>query len=188
MYHNSIKLQSFFQILLNDQTVLFPSIQFSINHLFMHSLNVKQFYMTHVLGPIRCYHSMREWTWEHWQWRGSQYSWKLQCYWSLIIRLFCVIYRTLVGRGSYLSAEMQSVYSTTPVVWDPYNRGGPLGYSGKMRTNTLLKIMNHIILWTIEPLLFICKNGLDNSNIDMPVNKQSKLYNIAKIHISSRNN
>ena len=32
---------------LNDQTVLFPIIQFSISHLFAHSINVRQFYLTH---------------------------------------------------------------------------------------------------------------------------------------------
>ena len=42
-----IKHQSFVYIQLNDQTVLFQSIQFSISHLFALSLNVKQFYLTH---------------------------------------------------------------------------------------------------------------------------------------------
>ena len=32
---------------LNDQTVLFQTIQFRISHLFAHSLNVKLFYLTH---------------------------------------------------------------------------------------------------------------------------------------------
>ena len=32
---------------LNEQTVLFETIQFSISHLFILSLNVKQFYLTH---------------------------------------------------------------------------------------------------------------------------------------------
>ena len=32
---------------LNDQTVLLLTIQFSISYLFAHSLNVKQFYLTH---------------------------------------------------------------------------------------------------------------------------------------------
>ena len=35
---------------LNDQTVLFLTIQFSISYLFTHSLNTKQLYLTH-----RCY-------------------------------------------------------------------------------------------------------------------------------------
>ena len=40
---------------------------------------------------------------------------KSSVYWSLIIRLFCVIYGTLVE--TYSSGEMQLVYSTTPVNW-----------------------------------------------------------------------
>ena len=39
--NNSIKHQSFVYIQLNDQTVLFWTIQFSINHSFAHSLNVQ---------------------------------------------------------------------------------------------------------------------------------------------------
>ena len=42
---------------------------------------------------------------------------KLQHYWNLTIRLFNVISRTFVGRGSYPSAEMQSVYSTASANW-----------------------------------------------------------------------
>ena len=39
-------------------------------------------------------------------------------YWNLTIRLFSVIFRALVGgRGSYSSAEVQSVYSTAPADW-----------------------------------------------------------------------
>ena len=38
--------------LLNDQTVLFLKIQFSISHFFAHRLNVKQFYLTHRLNPF----------------------------------------------------------------------------------------------------------------------------------------
>ena len=49
-------------------------------------------------------------------------SQKLQNYWSITIRLFSVISRTLVvvvvvGGGSYPSAEVQSVYSTAPADW-----------------------------------------------------------------------
>ena len=42
----------------------------------------------------------------------TPHSPKLQCYWSLTIRLFCVIYPGHMGK-SYSSAEMQSVYSAT---------------------------------------------------------------------------
>ena len=38
---------SYLFILLNDETVLFLTIQFSQSHLFALSLNVKQFYLTH---------------------------------------------------------------------------------------------------------------------------------------------
>ena len=50
MTNNSIKHQSFVYIQLNDQTALFQTIEFSINHLFALSLNVKQFYLTHRSG------------------------------------------------------------------------------------------------------------------------------------------
>ena len=43
---------------------------------------------------------------------------KPQHYWNLTIRLFSVIYRTLIGGGrSYPVAEVQSVYSTAPADW-----------------------------------------------------------------------
>ena len=45
--NNSIKHNSFVYSQLNDQTVLFQTIQFSISHLFTLSLNVKKFYLTH---------------------------------------------------------------------------------------------------------------------------------------------
>ena len=45
--NNSFKHQSFVYTQLNDQTILFQTIQFSISHLFAHSLNVKQFYLIH---------------------------------------------------------------------------------------------------------------------------------------------
>ena len=41
------KHQSFVCTQLNDQTVPFLAIHFSISHLFALSLNVKQFYLTH---------------------------------------------------------------------------------------------------------------------------------------------
>ena len=44
--NNTIKHQSFVYTQLNDQTVLFLTIQVSISHLFTLSLNVKQFYLT----------------------------------------------------------------------------------------------------------------------------------------------
>ena len=52
---------------LNDQTVLFQIIQFSLSHLFTLCLNVKHFYLTHRYDPFRCCHYEPEWTWERWQ-------------------------------------------------------------------------------------------------------------------------
>ena len=45
--NNSIKHQSFVYTQLNAQTVLFQISQFNTSYLFAHSLNVKQFYLTH---------------------------------------------------------------------------------------------------------------------------------------------
>ena len=54
------------------------------------------------LDLIRCNPFESEWTLERCQWRGTSYSPKVQD-WSLAIRLFSIISRTLVGRGgSYL--------------------------------------------------------------------------------------
>ena len=50
---------------------------------------------------------------EKWSCRGTPHFSKLQD-WSLAIRWFCVIPRTLVEKGSYPSTELQSVYSTAP--------------------------------------------------------------------------
>ena len=72
--------------------------------MFAHSL----FYLTHRWDPIRCFHSASEWIWKQWQWIGTLNSQTLQD-WSLTIRLFSVIIRTLLG--GYLSVEMQLVYS-----------------------------------------------------------------------------
>ncbi len=50
--------------------------------------------------------------------KGVLYSPRPQHYRDLTIRLFSVIYRTLVGGGvSYPSADVQSVYSTAPADW-----------------------------------------------------------------------
>ena len=94
--NNSIKHQSSVYTQLTDQTVLFK--QFSRSHLFIYSLNVKQFYSTHREDPFRCYLSSSEWTWEQWQWRGTLYSPKPQGWW-LTFRWFNVISWTLVMLG-----------------------------------------------------------------------------------------
>ena len=53
--NNSIKHESFVYTQLNDQTVLFRTIQFSTSHLFVLSLNVKQFYLSIRLEIIEIY-------------------------------------------------------------------------------------------------------------------------------------
>ena len=63
------------------------------------------------MGP---YQVLPLWTREQWQWRDTLHFPMLQNYWSLAIRLFSVISRTLAGEESYPSAEMQSVYSIAP--------------------------------------------------------------------------
>ena len=45
--NNLIKYQSFIYTQLNDQSVLFLTIQFGISHLFALSLNVKQFHLSY---------------------------------------------------------------------------------------------------------------------------------------------
>ena len=44
----------------------------------------------------------------------------LQHHWNFTIRLFSVIWRTRIGRGSYPFAEVQSVYSTAPAHWTSF--------------------------------------------------------------------
>ena len=101
--NNSIRHQSFVYTQLNDQTVLFLTIQVICLHTII---------LTHRFDPISCYHSGSEWTWL--QWRDTLHSPKLQHYWSLTMRLFSVISRILVREWSYPSAEMQLGYSAAP--------------------------------------------------------------------------
>ena len=82
---------------LNDLRIIFLTIQLSTSHFFAQSLNVKHFYLTHRQDPIRSYHSGSECTWEQWQRKGTPLSLKHQHCWSLTIRMFNVISRTLVG-------------------------------------------------------------------------------------------
>ena len=58
--YNLIKQLLFVYTRLNNQTVRFLSIQFSISH---------KFSLTYREDPIRCYHSESEWTWQQWQWK-----------------------------------------------------------------------------------------------------------------------
>ena len=69
-------------------------------------------------NPYQCYHARPEWTWEQWQWRCALHSPKPQHHWNITIRLFSVMTgHSLGGWGSYLSAEVQSVYSTALADW-----------------------------------------------------------------------
>ena len=113
--NNSIKHLSFVYSQLNDQTVWFQTIHFHRSHLFVLNLNAKQLYLTHCLNPFRCYHYWPKWTWDWWLWWSTPHSPKH--HWSLSIRLFSVISRTLVGVGSYLSSEMQLEYFTPSANW-----------------------------------------------------------------------
>ena len=72
----------------------------SIQHVIcLHTVNVKQFYLTQRKDPIRCYYSGVEWIWERWQWRGTLHFPKLQHDWSILIRFFNVISGHLLGEG-----------------------------------------------------------------------------------------
>ena len=96
---NSIKHQTFVYIQLNGKTALFQTIQFSIS---------TQFKCWAVLfDPIRCYHSRSEWIW---QWRGILNFSELQHYWSLTVRMFSVIFLTLVGELLALYRDALSVF------------------------------------------------------------------------------
>ena len=101
--NNLIKYKSFVYEQLNDQTVLFLSIKFSIIHLFAFSLNVKLFYLLQI-GPGS---------------HGNEGV--LVIFKGLLkshhhIRWFTVISRTLVGWSSS-PVEMQLVYSTALADW-----------------------------------------------------------------------
>ena len=64
-----------------------------------------------------CYHSGLECTWEQWQWRGTSHSPNLQG-WSLTIRWFNTISRTLVGGVLPLCRDTVGVfYSPHPDYW-----------------------------------------------------------------------
>ena len=87
---------------LNVKTVLFQTIQFSINTVSMSKKVLfqtiqfsisTQFNSTWPIDRalIKCYHFWPEWTWEWWQWRGAPHSPKLQYHWNLTIRLFRII-------------------------------------------------------------------------------------------------
>ena len=71
---------------------------------------ITQFYLTHRLDPIRCYHSGLEYTWERGQWWVTPHSPKLQHYWSLTTKSFLVISRTHVRGVLLLCRDEVSVF------------------------------------------------------------------------------
>ena len=87
---------------INDETVLFPTIQFSTSHLFALSLKVEQFYLNHRYDPFRCYGN-----------EGVLHIPPKPPYQTVYYQ----VQDTLWWGGSYPSAEMQSVYSTAPANW-----------------------------------------------------------------------
>ena len=104
---------SFVYTQLNDQTVPFLTIQFSISDLFAHSLNVKQFYLTHrtlsdatTPGQSGPGSNGKE---------GVLYIPKSSSITGASPSDYLVSYQGhLLWGGSYTSAEMQSAYSITP--------------------------------------------------------------------------
>ena len=89
--NNSVKHQSFIYSRLNDQTVLFLTIQFCISHLFALCLNVKDRTLSGATtsglsGP-----------WSIGNERNTPHFPMLPHYWILTIGLFSVISRTLDG-------------------------------------------------------------------------------------------
>ena len=89
-----------------SKTFLFQAIQSSQTILICVSMQLVL--LTHSYGPIRCYNSGPDWTWEQWQWRGAPHSLKLQHYWNLTIRLFSVIYTSLVWGGGLTPLQRSS--------------------------------------------------------------------------------
>ena len=106
---------------LNDQTVLFQTVQFNTSHLFEFSLNVKQFYLTNRQDPIMCYHSRPEWTWEWWQWIDTLHSPNFQG-WSLTIELFSIISGQSLGAGVLLLCRdaVNVFFSPSRLVWNDF--------------------------------------------------------------------
>ena len=109
--NNSMKHQSFVHRLLNDQTVLFLTIQFNIRHFFAHSLNVKHLYFTHYLVlELQVRMDMEAMTMKRYSTFPKTPG--IEPHHQIIL---CSI-RMLIGMG-YSSAEMQSVYSTVSALF-----------------------------------------------------------------------
>ena len=78
---------------------------------------------------ISCYNFGPKWTWERWQWSGTQHSPKLHYYWNLTIRPFGFISRTLVRgrvlplyRGAVCVCWAMYMSVNAHVCWSVYKR------------------------------------------------------------------
>ena len=96
--NNSIKHHSFVYARLNDQAVLFLTMQLSMSFVYI-QLNGKHFYLIHSYDPIRCSHSGTESTRKRWQ--LTPHFPNLQNL-NLTIWLFCLIIRIIVEEGLLL--------------------------------------------------------------------------------------
>ena len=99
---------------LNDQRVLFRTIQFGICHFFALKLNVKQFYLSHRKDPLRCCQTWSGWTWEQWR-EAVLHIPQNSRFTGVSLSDYLILYLGQLLWGFYPSAEMQSVYSTAPV-------------------------------------------------------------------------
>ena len=103
--NNSIKHQLFTQ--LNDWIIVL-TIQFKLSYLFAHSLDVKQFHLTH--RPYQVL-SLRA--------RVNLGAIAMKRYSPFLNQMdLCYFLDTHWRWGSYPSAEIQSVYFTAPANWD----------------------------------------------------------------------
>ena len=103
--------------LLYMSVFLFKQFNLALSHLFALSLNVKQFYSTLGLEPNWCHHSRPEWTWEQWQWGALTVPQRSSITGPSPLHSFLSYQRYSLGRVSYPSAEMKSVYSGAPADW-----------------------------------------------------------------------
>ena len=72
--------------------------------------------------------------------RSTPYSPKIQD-WSLTIKFFCVISRTLVGVVSYSSAEILFVYSIAPAEWARFEKEKQMKHYQTVEPQTCLCIL-----------------------------------------------
>ena len=89
----SIKYPSFIYTQSNGQIRLFLTIWSRVGHLFAHSLNIKQFYLTQWWDPTRYILSGLDWTLEQWRWRAKPHSSEFRGL-RFTIRWFNVIFDT----------------------------------------------------------------------------------------------